>query len=293
MKTLLLSLLLTMTVLGEEVRIRQQPARSRVVVLEGVMYCPLQSLADELGATLSPSGSGYSVGENQATAQAGQLLIQGKVLELQQDSGEPMVDAAAFCKALGGRVTQPERGVLGLYPPLAKAGPVDKNNPASFFISQVRSSSNPTGSVDNSNCGPASLAMAARVFRKWPVDIAETDYPAMMSWIRRTMGHKTDEMQGTNIPWLTKAADKLGLQNLLFTDFEQLSPQLGQGKLVIVSGYMKDLNMPGGSHTMLAVAERGEDFLVNDPGLFFKLPGTIIHGADMRRFFKLGIAIGP
>ncbi len=61
---------------------------------------------------------------------------------------------------------------------------------------------------------------------------------------------------------------------------------------MIVTGSMKDLNKPGGTHTMLVVGQRGDDYVVNDPGLFYKLPGTIIRGADLEHFFKLGIAIG-
>jgi hypothetical protein len=293
MRALLLCLLLACPLAAEEVRIRQQPARTRVVVREGVIYCPLQGLAQELGVTVTAAGEGFLVGDSSAPVAAGQLNVAGKLLELQDDNGEPLVDAAEFCKALGGKVTQPGRGILGLYPPLPRGGPVRREDPSSFFISQVRSSSNPTGSVDNSNCGPAALAMAARVFGKWPPGIAESDYPAAMTWIRRAMGHNTDEMQGTNTPWLTKAADQLGLPNQLFTDYGQLSQHLAQGRLVIVAGYMKNLNLPGGSHSLLVVAERGDHFLVNDPGLFYKIPGSPIRSDEMKRFFVLGIAIGP
>ncbi|MBN9414178.1 MAG: C39 family peptidase [Candidatus Eremiobacteraeota bacterium] len=293
MKALLLTLLLILPALGEEVRIRRDPAQSRVVVRDGVIFCPLQSLSQELGTDLRAAGEGYCVGDFVAPVPAFKVSVNGKLLDLQEEGGEPIVNAEEFCKALGGRVTQPERGVLGLYPPLAKAGPVNRNDPASFFISQSRSSSNPTGSIDNSNCGPASLAMAARAFGKWPLEIAENDYPSMMTWIRRAMGHKTDEMQGTNTPWLTKAADKLGLPNQLFLKFDELPGHLARGQLVVIAGYMKDLNMPGDSHAMLVVGQRGDDFLVNDPGLFYKLPASPIHSADLKRFFVCGIAVGP
>lgn len=280
MKSLLLALLLSLPLLAEEVRIRQQPAQSRVVVREGVIYCPLQSLAQELGA-----GEAYTVKENQVT-------VNGKTLELQDDAGETLVNAQEFCKALGGKVTQPERGVLGLYPPPPKAGPVNRKDPATFFISQVRSSTNPTGSVDNSNCGPASLAMAAKAYGKWAPGVADGDNPGMMTWIRHAMGHKNDETQGTNVPWLTRAADQLGLPNQLFQDYDQLAGHVAKGRLVIVAGYLQGLNLPGGGHAMLVVGARGDDFLVNDPGLFYKLPGAAIRSADLRKFFKLGIAIG-
>lgn len=280
MKTLVFALLLSLTALADEVRIRQQPAQSRVIVREGVIYCPLQSLAQELGA-----------GDFQP--QDNRISVNGKTLELQEDGGEPIVNALEFCKALGGKVTQPERGVLGLYPPAPKAGPVNRNDPASFFISQVRSSTNPTGTVDNSNCAPASLAMAARAFGKWPLEIADSDFPGMMTWVRRAMGHQSDEMQGTNFPWLTRAADKLKLPNKFFQNFDELPTHVAKGRLVLVSGYLQDLGLPGTGHAMLVVGARGDDFLVNDPGLYYKLPGSPIHAADLRRFFKMGIAVGP
>lgn len=294
MKTLLLALFLTVAALSEEVRIRQQPSQCRVVVRDGAIWCPLLALAQELGVEVSQSGAGYTVGEGKEPVAGGQLrLPSGKLLDLQEDGNETIVSAEDFCQGIGGRITRPDRGVVGLYPPLPKAGPVNRNDPASFFISQVRSSYNPTGAVDNSNCGPAALAMAARAFGKWPLNIGDTDYPAMMTWIRRAMGHKTDEMQGTNIPWLTKAADQLGLANTLFSEVERLDAHLDKGRMVIVAGYMKNLNMPGQSHTMLVVGQRNGDYLVNDPGLFYKLPGTPIAGADFKRFFVLGIAVGP
>ncbi len=294
MKRLILALFLTLPALSEEVRIRQQPAQVRVVVVDGTIWCPLLKLAEELGVQVSPSGAGYAVGEGKEPVESGRLrLSNGKLLDLQEDANEVVVRAEDFCRGIGGRVTRPDRGVIGLYPPLPQPGPVDRSDPSSFFISQVRSSYNPTGAVDNSNCGPAALAMAARAFGKWPLNVGDTDYPAMMTWIRRAMGHNNDEMQGTNIPWLTKAADQLGLANTLFTEVEELEPQLAKGRMVIVAGYMKNLNMPGQSHTMLVVGQRNGDFLVNDPGLFYKLPGTAIAGADFKRFFVLGIAVGP
>ncbi|MBS2036967.1 C39 family peptidase [bacterium] len=281
MKFLFLALLLSWPCLAEEVRIRQQPAQSRVVVRDGVIFCPLQSLAQELGASESFS------------LQDGRVTVNGKSLELQEDGGEPIVNALEFCKALGGKVTQPERGVLGLYPPAARSGPVNRTDPSSYFISQVRSSTNPTGTVDNSNCGPASLAMAARAFGKWPLEIADNDFPGMMTWIRRTMGHKTDEMQGTNFPWLTRAADQLKLPNKLFLNYDELPGHLARGRLVLVTGYLQDLGLPGGGHAMLVVGARGDDFLINDPGLFYKIPGSAVRSTDLRRFFKMGIAVGP
>lgn len=83
-KALLLALLLSLPLLAEEVRIRQQPAQSRVVVRDGIIYCPLQSLAQELGA-----GEAYTVKENQVT-------VNGKTLELQDDAGEALVNAQEF-----------------------------------------------------------------------------------------------------------------------------------------------------------------------------------------------------
>ena len=114
----------------------------------------------------------------------------------------------------------------------------------------------------------------------------------MMSWIRHAMGHKSEETQGTNIPWLTKAAAQLKLHSELFTNYDEMPRQIAKGRMVIVAGYLKNLNMPGGSHAMLVVAPRGDGFAVNDPGLFYKLPGTVLKDADLKRFFVMGIAVG-
>lgn len=292
MKPLVLALLLSLPGLAQQVRIRQQPAQSRVFLREGVLYCPLLSLAQELGASVQPSGEGYLVGESKEVVPMGQVQVYGKRLDLQDEGGEPIVNAEEFCLALGGKVTHPERRVLGLYPKQAPAGPVNRQDPASFYFSQVRSSSNPSGTVDNGNCGPASLAMAARAFGRWPAEVTAGDYPTMMTWIRQAMGHKSEETQGTNIPWLTKAAARLKLHSELFTNYDELARQIAKGRMVIVAGHLKNLNMPGGSHAMLVVTQRGEGYAINDPGLFYKLPGTVLKDADLRRFFVMGIAVG-
>ena len=292
MKPLLLALVLTLPVFAQKVRIRQQPAQCQVFVRDGVSYCPLLPLAHELSAPVRLSGEGYLVGESRESVPAGQVQVNGKRLELQDEAGEPIVNAEEFCLALGGRVTHPERGVLGLYPKLASAGPVNRQDPSSFYFSQIRSSSNPTGAVGNGNCGPASLAMAARAFGRWPAEVPEGDYPSLMTWIRHAMGHKSDEMEGTNIPWLTKAATRLKLHSELFTNYDELARQIAKGRMVIVAGHLKNLNMPGGSHAMLVVAQSGEGYAVNDPGLFYKLPGTVLKDADLKRFFVMGVAVG-
>ena len=43
---------------------------------------------------------------------------------------------------------------------------------------------------------------------------------------------------------------------------------------------------------MLVVGQDGPDYLINDPGLFYKKPGQKLSAQDLRRFFQLGVAVG-
>lgn len=293
-----LSLLLGLAAAADELQIRKTPARSPAVVREGVVYAPLTSLAEELGVKAWPAGEGYLVAEQAGdlSVPAGKVQVRGKLLDLLEEAGDPLVPAEAFCLALGGKVTHPERSVLNLIPPTAPAAAaakiVSKSDPASFYFSQIRSSTNPTGSRDNGNCGPACLAMAARAFGRWPLQISDSDLPGMMTWIRHEMGHTSDEAQGTNIPWLTKPAEKMKLHPKLFQNFDELPNHLARGRMVIVAGQLSNLGLPGGAHAMLAVSQVGDEIVINDPGLFYKQPGTRIQAVELRRFFILGIALG-
>lgn len=287
--------LLSLPLAAEEIRIRREPARTPAVMREGVIFADLQSLTQELGVGVQPAGEGWRIGPaDPAPVPVGKVQVGKQMLDLVEGENGPLVDAEALCLALGGKATHPERSVLNLTPPLAQ-GPVRVNraDPSTFYFSQIRSSSNPGGSADNGNCGPCCLAMAARAYGRWPLEVADSDLRGMMTWIRKAMGHgDSDEKAGTNIPWLTRAGDKLGLHPKLFQDFDQLSGHLQKGRMVIIAGQMANLGVQGGAHAMLVVGQDGENALVNDPGLFYKRPGTTIPLRDLRKFFILGIAVG-
>lgn len=259
MKRLLLALWALLGPTGpgsaEELRIRWSPARSQVVLRDQIWYAPLSTLAEECGVQVSPAGQGFQVANPARDLELppGKLQVNETPLDLLEEDGQWWVPAEAFCLALGGKITRPDHSVLNLIPPARpQAASVQRSDPASFYLSQVRSSTNPNGSRDNGNCGPACLAMAARAFGRWPLHLADSDVAGMMSWVRREMGHSSDESQGTNIPWLTKPAQKLQLNPQLFQDFDQLPGHLAQGRMVIVAGPLSALNMPGGTHALLA-----------------------------------------
>ena len=286
--------LLASAVLANEILIRHVPAHSRAVVRDGVVYSPLGPLSEDLGVKVFPAGEGFATQDSGDPVPAGKLRVGEQLLDLVDEAGETLVPAEAFCLALGGRATHPERSVLNLIPPgpAVVAVKVNRNDPATFYFSQIRSSTNPNGSTDNGNCGPCCMAMAARAFGRWPLQIADSDLPGMMTWVRRAMGHTGDEHGGTNIPWLTRAGDKLGLHPHMFTDYGQLAGQVAKGRMVIVAGQLSKLGIQGGAHAMLVVGAQGDELLINDPGLFYKKPGTAIKSADLKNFFQLGIALG-
>ncbi len=297
-KTVIVVLLMGGLVLADEIQIRRAPARTQAVLRDGVVYGALTSLCEDLGVSLFAAGEGFVVGEApppEFTVPAGKVQVAGKLLDLWDEGEDPLVAAEAFCRALGGRTTRPERSLLNLIPPRPATAPVkvSRHDPASFYFSQIRSSSNPGGSLDNGNCGPCCMAMAARAFGRWPLEIADGDLKGMMTWVRKAMGHGiSDESQGTNIPWLTRAAEKLGMYSQLFQSFDQLSGHLQKGRMVIVAGQLSQLGLPGGTHAMLVVGLQGDNALINDPGLFYKRPGTPVKMAELRKFFVLGIAVG-
>jgi hypothetical protein len=206
------------------------------------------------------------------------LRVGSQTLKLFEEGGELFVPAAEFCLALGGKVSYPERTVVNLQPPQGpKAHPkVSRSDPASFFFTQVRSSSNALSGRSNGNCGPACLSMVALAFDRWPLGLNAENRQAMMIWCREQMGADSNEQMGTNIGKMPAVAEKLKLHPQWVTRFEDLDGHLQRGRFVIIGGDMARLGFrQSGGHAMLVVG-----------------PGHRVRAQDLRRFFQVGLALG-
>lgn len=286
MKIPLLLLILALPLGAAEIRIQRKPTNLTTVSLEGQEYVSLAALASTLqeqGWTLPTA----------LEPQEGLLQVQGRSLPVLERNGEVLVALVPFCEALGGRVTFPERTVFNLVPPeTARPLKVNRADPATFYFSQIRSSTNAYSLGGNANCLPASLAMAALAFDRLPLGINADNRPALMQWCREALGVTPDDQTPVNIAAVPGAAEKLQLHPQKLYRFEDLEPAMKTGKMVLVAGDMADLGFPPGGHAMLVVGMQGKDFLLNDPGLFFRRPGTPLAPEKMRRFFKFGVALG-
>lgn len=294
MKVWLFVGLLSTLVWGAELQIRRQSCTIKTTTQADVLYAQLDELAQEFGAACYPAGSGWSLQPDDAEVESGKVRVGKALLETRLEDGLVYVNAAEFCLALGGKVSYPERTVVNLTPPESSKGPVkvDRNDPSSFFFTQVRSSTNAVSGRSNGNCAPACLSMVALAFDRWPLGVSSENRQGMMTWVRREMGADRNEQMGTNIGTMPPVAEKLKLNPKWVTKFEDIAPHVAKGRLVIVGGDMSRLGFPPGGHAMLVVGVDGGDYLLNDPGLFYKRPGTRIKAADLQRFFQLGLALG-
>ncbi|MBT9581709.1 hypothetical protein IV102_00070 [bacterium] len=278
-----------------ELQIRRTPSSIKVTTQADVLYAQLDMLCQEFGVQAVAAGAGLAVGEAGTEVPVGKVRVGSTLLDVWLEGGEVYVPAADFCLALGGKVSYPERTVVNLNPPEGpkSAQKVSRRDPASFFFTQVRSSSNALSGRSNGNCGPACLSMVALAFDRWPLGLSAENRPAMMAWCREQMGADKNESLGTDMGRYPPVAEKLKLNPKWVTKFEDIAGHLQRGRFVIVGGDIGRLGFrQSGGHAMLVVGQDGPDYLINDPGLFYKKPGQRLPAQDLRRFFQLGVAVG-
>lgn len=133
---------------------------------------------------------------------------------------------------------------------------------------------------NNANCGPTSLAMALRAFRKEPANLegAENSYQLIRT-VRAAMTGKVDEHAWTYPVQVRDGARKLGLYSDLVFGVEQLRDVMRKsGRMVVVNvnptpAYADKLAVPyDGGHFALVTAIHGDRVFLSDP----LAPGPIV-----------------
>lgn len=152
------------------------------------------------------------------------------------------------------------------------------SNPNDYFFSQFRNDTyNPTGPSRSNNCGPASLAMAAKAFDR-DADIG--DIEKQIDRARVAMTGRNNYSELTSLSQIAGGAKKLGLSTASVADLNSLNSALDSGKQVVLYGnpagaYGNRLSSGQYAHYnglhFILVAEKAADavgktsYVVNDP----------------------------
>jgi hypothetical protein len=163
---------------------------------------------------------------------------------------------------------------------------ISRKNPKQFFITQEKSKTNKHASKDNGDCGPTSLAMAAKCWNMMPIGCNGTPEGAerLVTEIRKRMTGRVNHKQGTDAQELVKGAKSLGMQATIIKNLniKDLKNVLKSNHMVIAGGcgplpccekraFMdepnkKDLSRNPTGHWVLVISENQQEiFLVNDP----------------------------
>ena len=285
---------------AQTLQLQSHAFEGKVIRRPDGLLAQLKPLAEALKVSVFPCGDGLWVGrqkpEKMPDVPSGQVMVGSQLLATEaDDAGELYVPAEAFCRALGGTARRSD-DVVNLIPPSNhSAGAVRRDDPASFFFTQMRSSTNPTASAANGNCGPACLAMAALAFDRFPLGVNPDDRQAMIRWCQVALTGRADDTLGSNPKQMMSAARQLNLNPDYIMQFEELDKSLLGGRMAIVSGYPEALGFNTGghlSHAMLIVGKSGDDYLVNDPGLWYYVPGTRVRRDQLKAYFTHAISVG-
>ena len=286
---------------GQNIRVQGNPFEGRHVVRHGQLYVLLQPFSQALKMPVRAAGEGYRGGSPEGEAPQevpkGFIQVGDQRIELWLDSGDVYVPAEAYCKALGLSVRRDAGGGLRVGPPAPAHTVRPKsvpNDPESYFVTQYRSRYNQWAPKVSSNCGPACMSMVALAYGVAPEGLLPGDRQGLIQWCRQSMTQSDrDQSRGTKCDEIERMATLLGLKSRWIRRFQDLDSALAAGQLVVVGGDITRLGAPGGNHFLLCVGQRGNDYIINDPGGFFPTPGTRLPADTMEQFFIEAVALYP
>lgn len=296
---LLWSWSLTLPVLAQNIRIREQRYEGRFVERHGQVYVLLQPFSAALGVQVNALGEGYWTGEAPpASVPGGVVQVGSTPVAMLLEGGDEFVPAEAYSRALGFSIRRDAGGALRIEPKVAsgQAAVARKlpDDPESFFVTQYPSRYNRWASDKNANCGPACMAMVALAYGVAPEGMLPGDRQALIVWCRQSMTlGRQDQGRGTTCHEIERAATQLGLNSHMIARFQDLDQALARGELVVVAGDTSRIGWGGGDHFLLCVGRRGSDYLINDPGGFCRVAGTRLQADLMEKFFSRAIALSP
>lgn len=162
-----------------------------------------------------------------------------------------------------------------LAPITARTDTVSLDQATSVFFTQFANPKwNRNGKPFSEDCGPASLAMAEKLFGKPPPDLAagETDPE---KWIDQTRLAMTGNLNnvGTSSKQVMAGAEKAGLKGEYVHSMDEIDQALASGKPIVLAGN------PGGyvdalGFTAKDYATNGKGSLFRGPHWILVLPGT-------------------
>lgn len=297
--------LLAQAAAAQNIHIQEQTFEGRYLVRQGQLYVLLTPFSQALHAQLERAGDGYwsCMEEGQqgaASVPEGVLEVGTSQLRLLLESGDVYVPAEAYCKALGLKTRRDTGGGLRVETQVqaeTRAGGTRRSppaDPAAYFVTQYPSRYNKLGTRDNSNCGPTCMSMVALAFNLAPPGLLPGDRQGLILWCRQTMtlGNQ-NQNRATNYHEIERVATQLGLQSRLLRKFEEIDTALAEGRLVVVLGDTNRIGRGGGGHFMLCLGRRGTDYIINDPGGFYRQPGTALPADVLRKYFTEAIALYP
>lgn len=171
------------------------------------------------------------------------------------------------------------------------------SDPNSYFFSQFRNATyNPTGPASSNNCGPASLAMAAKAFAK---DGGVQNIEQQIDRARQAMTGRTNDKELTSLAQIAAGAKKMGMQAAGVSDINAVNNALDSGRQVVLFGnpagaYGNRLSGSQYSHYnglhFILVAEKSggangnSTYTINDP---LSRKGSIsISSTELQRYMR-------
>jgi hypothetical protein len=287
----------------------------------GELYAALEPLAQAFGVQVLGAGNGYRVAplvgmqDRLPDVPAGKLQVGSTLIDVfESEDGHLYVPALAFCQALGGSVRR-RTDDLNLIPsshPFAHAAApqeqkqtalspataqLRRRDPATFFIAQTQGDNNRAALRYNGNCGPTCLAMAAVAYDRFPRWLNNpNDRQELILWCRKSMTGHVDQQAGVRSRQMEEAAAQLHLNPRYLRKFAGLDAELEAGRMAIVTGRPNTLGFHNYdqrmSHAMLVVAKSGDDYIINDPGGFYRSPGTRLTSAQLKAYFRQAVTVG-
>ena len=315
--SLLLALLLSLASPAQDLTISHLPYPGRILLgNKNEIYVGLNSIAREMDMKVLRAGwgywAGYSPPDELPHVERNHVMVGETIVPMIKlaETNEFFLSAEAFCRGVGGTVGRGPLGELALLRPARPKPryippqeqqlesvvqvplPPTARDPKKFFVTQYKSAANEDAKVTNGNCLPTTLTMIALAHNALPPGIRADNRQGLILWCREQMtGNSLDEDSGTNFGMVRQLGQKLGLSSRWVDDVDQLDWELRKGRLVAVGGNVQRIGFKSqgsGGHALLVVARNGDNYVINDPGGFYRLPGSLMSAETMKKFFDVG-----
>lgn len=173
-----------------------------------------------------------------------------------------------------------------------------------FFLAQDPGPYNREASLNNTNCGPASLAMALLALGLQPPGLGTG--ATVENWIDATrfaMRGDTNDYELTSDDDVMQGARQSGARAWKVHDLGSLDQALDAGALVVLAGNPiaygrrfdeRSLRSFDGGHMILVAGRAGDCYVINDP--YSRVGSLVVRGDELVRFmahqgWNVGVAV--